>query len=545
MLIIHGAEARPVSTRQPLLACLLVFAVLLIARALGIVSVYFFEEDEASLATGIAALVADTPGSLYRYSVQLGYYRLIEFLDVLFGARIELIPVFMKGLSAVAGALLPVLGFFAFRSELTSRERWLAVFVLAINPLIWRTSEYGNTAMIATTLVTASIVILSNRPRPATRCAALVCFGAAILTRADSVLLTPLIFFLLYRTTESWLAAVKWLAAVGIALLAVYAAAFGFDPRMDSAAGSVASHMGIDRPTMFFEYLLWSVSPLPFVLALWGVRAMLDTRPRLLGLLILWGLPTALFYFRATTTARYFMNVVVPLSFAGAVGMSELIDRLTRSVHTRIAWLATIGFASVHLFLALGWVPSNRPLELLYGGTFRTDDGPMQTGALLVRTYLASGSLLRSLPRPTFGERSYPFWEGPAFNAAIARLSDPKVPRRTTVVILDGGYGHAFHYHTHAAGARFVSAPTSGTLIWEGEVWMEIGHQRVMTRPGWNDVYTALSQFPVTAGDQIWALSPRRAFPDDVALAKMPPGLALESTPSFHENFHTFTVISR
>ena len=67
------------------------------------------------------------------------------------GRKISVKAVTALAAIMVVGALLPVLGFFAFRSELTSRERWLAVFVLAINPLIWRTSEYGNTAMIATT----------------------------------------------------------------------------------------------------------------------------------------------------------------------------------------------------------------------------------------------------------------------------------------------------------------------------------------------------------------------------------------------------------
>jgi hypothetical protein len=544
-MTVYGINSQSPPTIRTATAPLFVFAALLLARILSIVSPYFFEEDEASLAVGIAALVNDTPGGLYRYSVQLGYYRLFEFLDVVLGSRIELIPVLMKGFSAAAGALLPVLGLYAFRTELTVRERWLAVVVLAINPVIWRTSEYGNTAMIATTLATIAVVLLSNRPRPNICCAALACFGAAVLVRADSVLIAPLILLLLYRTSGSWHVAVTWMAALGVTLLAVYGVAFGFDPRMDSAAGAVATHMGINRPTMFWEFLLWAMSPLPFVFALWGVWVMLDTRPRMLGLLVLWGLPTALFYFRATTTARYFMNVVVPLSFAGAVGMSALIDRLKETVRPRIAWIATIGLASVHLFIALGRVPADRPLEFLYGGTFPTDDGPMQTGALLVRTYLAPGSLLRSLPRPTFGDRSYPFWEGPAFNSALARLADPSGPKRTTVIILGGGYGHAFHYHTHAAGVRFVSGPTSGQLLWEGEVWMEIGNQRVMTIAGWADAYAALSRFPVAAGDEVWALSPRGAFPDDVAVAKMPPGLHLESTPSFHENFHTFTVISR
>ena len=529
-------------TKYP--AVVLVFVLLLAARVLGIISVYFFEEDEVALAVGSAALVAGTPGDLYRYTVQVGYYRLIEWLDLLLGSRIYLIPAIMKSLSAAAGALLPVLGFFAFKNELTVRERWLVVFAVAINPIIWRGSQYGNTAMIATTLATLALVVLSNRPATLAKAAALACFGLATLVRADTVLLAPLLLALLYRGSGSLLSALKWSGGFALAMMLLYATVFLVDPRADGPLQSVGSHMGISRPTMFWEYLLWAISPIPFVFALWGIRSLLDSRPRLLGLLLLWCLPTLLFYFRATTTARYFMNVAVPLSIAGAVGMAELVGRLQSRVRPVVAWTATIGLASVHLFVALGRVPSNRPLELFYNGTFPTDDGPMQTGALLVRTYLAQGSLLRSLPNPKFGAQSYPFWEGPSFTKAISVLSDQTAPRRTVIVILWGGFSHAFHYHTHLAGARFISVPPQGKLFWDGETWLELGNTRAMTIGVRYGDYQALPRFDVTAGDQIWTLSPN-PFPDDVALAKMPPGLTLAPIPSFDEHFQTFAVIDR
>lgn len=519
---------------------LIAFVLILAARVLGIISVYFYEEDEVSLAIGAAALVADTAGGLYRYTVQLGYYRLIEFLDLLLGGRIFLIPAIMKGVSALAGALLPVLGYFAFKSELTERERWLSVFVLALNPIIWRCSQYGNSAIIATTLATLSLVMLSNRPATIKTLVAIVLFGIATLVRADTVLLAPILVVLLHRRSESLAATLTWSAGFGVAMTLVYATVLLWDPKADSAVQSVAGHMGINRPTLFWEYLLWAVSPIPLVFALWGSRSLLDSRIRMLGLLLLWCVPTLLFYFRATTTARYFVNATVPLSIMAAIGMTELIERLQTRVRASIAWTATMVAAATHLVVALGHVPPNRPLEIFYSGTFQTDDGPMQTGALLVRTYLSRGSLLRSLPFPKFGAQSYPFWEGVSFTKAMAVLADPAAPRRTVIVILAGGFGHAFHYHTHVAGARFVLGPPEGELIWEGETWLEIGNSRVMTFAG----SKGLPQFDVKAGDQIWTLE-REPFPNDEALEKLPAGLTLARTTSFDEHFHTFEVVDR
>jgi hypothetical protein len=523
---------------------LLVFVILLGARLLGIISVYFLEEDEVSLAVGAAALVADTAGSLYRYTVQLGYYRLIEFLDLILGSRIDLIPAIMKGLSAVAGALIPTLGFFAFKTDLTLRERWLVVFALAINPILWRSSQYGNTAMIATAVATVALVILSNRPARVAQVAALALFGAAILVRADSVLLAPLVLALLCRIDGSCVRALKWGTGLGLAMIAVYVWIHLVDPRADSAIESVSQHMSIGVPTMFWEYLLWAMSPIPITFAIWGMRSLLDSRPQLLGLLLCWCLPTLLFYFRATTTVRYFVNAAVPLSVAAGVGMAELVTQLQMRMRASVAWTATVGFAAVHLFLALGHFRADRPIEMLYSGTFGTDDGPMPTGALLIRTYLTPGSLLRSLPHPQFGRQSYPFWEGPSFRKAISILSDPAAPRRTIIVILTGGFGHAFHYHTHLAGARFISAPPRGELLWEGQLWLELGPSRVMTISEWSEEYHRPARFAVKAGDQVWTLdtNPLARAP---ALAKMPVGLRLAPIPSFDEHFQTFQVVGR
>jgi hypothetical protein len=279
------------------------------------------------------------------------------------------------------------------------------------------------------------------------------------------------------------------------------------------------------------------------VFAILGFRALAESRSWLLGLLLVWAVPSCLFYFRAITTTRYFLIAAVPLSIAAAVGMSDTIERLERRWSPRRSWAAVLGAASVHLVFALGHVPANRPVELLFGGTFQTDDGPMPTGALLARTLLTPGSLLRALPRPGFGRQPYPFWEGVAFNNAIATLADPAAHNRTVVIVLSGGYGHAFHYHTHAAGARFFKGPPSGELLWEGEIWFTLGNSRVMTIASWNDDYDRLARFEVVPGDQIWWLG--GPAPDEDTLAKVPAGLGLAEIPAFDPHFQTFEVTGR
>jgi hypothetical protein len=167
----------------------------------------------------------------------------------------------------------------------------------------------------------------------------------------------------------------------------------------------------------------------------------------------------------------------------------------------------------------------------------------MQTGAMIARAYFSPGSLLRALPYPRFGAQSYPISEGPSFNKAVSVLRDPGAPSRTVLVLLSGGIGHAFHYHTHVAGARFISTPPAGQMLWEGETWFQLGNTRVMTIAHLRETYAKLPRFDVRPGDQIWTLS-LRPFPDEVALGKMPPGLTLSRVPSFDEHFQTFVVVT-
>jgi hypothetical protein len=520
----------------------LLFGLLLIGRALGVESVYFLEEDEVSLAVGSAALVTDTAGGLYRYTVQVGYYRLIEALDLAFGGRVDLVPWIMKGLSAVAGAAIPISGLLSFRYDLSVRERWLFCLLLTANPIIWHSSRYGNTAIVAMALAAAGTAIVSNRPRGSAAAVGLVLIAAATLVRADTVLLAPLVLVLSYRTRGTATAALLWTGAWILGVALAYWAVLAVDPRADSVAQSVSSHMAVERPTLFWEYLLWALSPAPAVLAIWGGRQLLDTRPGLFATVVVWAMPSLLFYARATWTPRYFLQAAVPLSLAAAVGMGDIIDRLQTRFRPSLAWLVGLGVAFTHLFVSLGHVPPGQPAQWLKGASFRTDDGWMPTGALVAQTYLSNWSLVRNLKHPTFGASPFPYWEGVSFTRALTHLQDPAFTTRRIIIVLSGGYGHAFHYHTQVADVRYVSGPPPGALLWEGETWFEVGNRLVMTIAEHTDDYRQLERFAVEAGDEVWIPS-ARLFPTPEELAKVPAGLTLSPIESFDSRFQTFRVV--
>ncbi|MDX1577080.1 MAG: hypothetical protein R3266_01290, partial [Gemmatimonadota bacterium] len=258
---------------------LLTFGVLLLVRWLGAYNVYFLEEDEISLAAGIAALVRDNVGELYRYTPQLGYHRFVEWATLLLGGDIALVPRLMKLWSVIVGALVPALGLLMFRNLLSRPERWLLVLVLAINPILWRSSQYGNSAMASLGFVVVALTLLSNPGGPWRRALGLGAFGLAVFVRADAVVMAPLFAYLLYRELGSWRTALGWLgglAAIGSRAGAVVLAT---DPRLDGAASALANHMmNAEWTTQFWEYLLWAMSPLPLVFAVLGLRALAADR---------------------------------------------------------------------------------------------------------------------------------------------------------------------------------------------------------------------------------------------------------------------------
>lgn len=521
---------------------LVFIALLLVLRITGIYNLYFFEEDEVSIAAGVAALVRDNIGDLYRYSPQLGYYRLMEFLNIAFGGNVALIPAIMKGWSALMGVLVPVTALFAFRAELTTRQRWIAALVLVANPILWKSSQYGNSAMGALGLVCVAMVLLSNRPRQLKEALALVLFVAAVLVRADSVLLVPLVGLLLYRNHQSIRAAALRMALLVLGLLAVYALLMLLDPRLDDAISAVSAHFTVDRNTMFWEYLVWSISPLPLMFAVLGLNRLLDWRPLLLLVLLLWLIAPMAMYFTSTTTPRYFLLTVMPLALATAVGMTDFSERLGHRIPPGLAWTAVVVAAFMHLLLGMGQFKSSWRASPLFGPTIRTDDGNMPTGALLYDTYLRYGFLGQSLRNPGFGQLRTPHWEGVVFNRALQVMGSDAREGHTTVLLLDEGYGHAFHYHAQVAGARYLSRkPTDPSVPFASETWLELGKSSIMTVAIWSSHYTELQQFEVDADDQIWVMG-TKPFPDQAALDKLPSGMTLLPMETFDERIRVFEV---
>jgi hypothetical protein len=522
---------------------LAVFLALFVLRSLAVFSSYFFQVDEVSMATGAIALVHGTGAGIYHYTPHVGYYRLVEAIDLLLGGRATLVPAIIKGLSAAAGAAIPTCALFAFASELTVRQRWLAAFVLALNPLIWIISQYGNAALVATAFATGGLVVLSNRPSLAGRLFACALLGAAALVRADTVFIAPVIAWLFYRIDGSMGRTARWCAGFGIVMAAIFGAILAFDPMADNAMRAIGIHMASTNDRHFWGFVLWSVSPIPLLFALWGLGSMAGANPRLLFALALWAVPTLVFYAPAATIPRYFVNVMVPVAIACAVGLDDAIERASTWIDGRVARAAVPALAAVHLFVGFAYLPWDRGITApLRGSNAPTQGGEeLPTGALLYRTFSNRGVLAWSLPNPQFGTTDR-YWEAAAFARAIEVLADPQAPKRTVIVLLSGGWAQALHYHAEAAGARYLSRrplDSSGTLF--VHTWLEIGNARVDTIPWRPVVYDLVPRFDVTAGDEIWVLG-RKPFPDEESLQKLPPGLSLVAADGFDPNIRVFRV---
>ncbi len=522
-----------------------VFAALVCARVLGIVSVYFFEEDEVALAVGASALVAGTPGDLYRYTVQVGYYRLIEMLDLMVGGRIDLIPSHHEGRVGCRWRVDPHAGFLRIQGRVDGARALACRVALAVNPIIWQSSRYGNTALLATALATAGIVLLSNRPARAGRILALTLVGAATLVRADT------------RAAPAHRAR----ARVPHEQILACRGNLGSGLRTGHGAGVWGNHG--DRPqgrqrrpvrVQAHEHRpthdvlgvppLGNLSVCRRLRRFWGMRTLLDSRAGLFGLLLLWGVPSLLFYFRAVTTARYFLIAAVPLSIAAAVGMSAVVDLLRQWLRPRLAWTFVIGAASVHLFVALGHVPSDRPAEWFTAGRSRPTTG-------------------RCRRAPSWLERSWPLGRCCARcqvrNLGARTTPSGRVCRSTERSLSWQIPGHrAGRWSSFCGGAsatRSITIPTRlapgssrarrgvNSCGGVGKLWFTLGNSRVM----------AIGAGMVTIArfrGSTWPLVTRSGrseptFRAEVALAHVPAGLGLSSIPSFDPHFQTFAVVGR
>jgi len=499
---------------------------LLAARLLAAHFGSFFEQDEISLASGIAAIERGETSGLYRYGVQVGYYRIVAFLAQVLGGDPLIIPPIMIVLSAMAGTAIPLLGLAMFRHDLEPPERWLVVAILAANPILWMSSRYGNTAMPAAALVVASFATLSNRPTRRAEVAALALFGAAILTRADAVLAAGGAAALLGRHHGGWRPAGARIGMLGLGVAMAYGGLLLVDPHMAEVLQTVGRHMSDQTiKTRFWEYLLWAMSPIPLALAVLGLREAVVARPWLAAIIVAWSLPVLAFYFSATTTSRYFLLAVVPLAVAAAIGVTGLVA-LAHSY--RWAVLAgVVALLFVHLLVALGHFAPGRARNLLEQGSVETADGPQWTGAFLYKSYLGPGFRSLQVWRPRFGGIGSPNLAERSAAVALESVAAGDYFGRRIVFVYSGWNGHLAQFYAHAAGARFAAPLPGEHFPPPAEITLGGGAMLLFHV---EELLDALGTVPVAPGDELWVLGQAQAVaavvrraPSDTVLTELAP----------------------
>lgn len=512
-------EAEEIASVGPFWLVALLAVGLLTARLMSAGYGSFTENDSISIAAGVAALRNESIGDLYRYGPQVGYYHLVSVLSRLTGSNLLHIPVVMITLSVVSATVIPLMGLGAFRRDLSRTERWLVAATLAASPVLWMSSRYGNSALPSVALAVAALVILSNAPAARWEMAALTLFGAAILVRADAVLATPGIGVLLWRNRGSLRAAVTRVALLGLGVAALYGFFFVLDRRVLGIVGAVRSHMVNEFGTMFWEYLLWSLSPFPFLFAASGAREMIPARRWLLGFIAAWTLPLFLFYYTATTTPRYFLLAIFPLAIATAVGMTGIV-RLAGARRT-VAWAAVLALGFVHLFVGLGHFVPGRRRSMLKEASFPTHVGPMWTGAFLYKSYVQNAADVGRVLHPRFGAGTA---AEQTLSTAFGELAAGGRRGSHVVLVTESGYGNVMHFYAHVAGARILSRG-AGPLF-NGEFEMELGGTRLTTIGIPLLAADREKRFPVAVGDEVWVVQ-RDSVSSPLVAGRMPAGLAL------------------
>ncbi len=504
---------------EPLLSVALCGLLLLGMRLLAGTFSEFITNDSSALAAGAAALLRGNDGDIYRYGPQFGYYQLVVGLTRLVGGSVMSIPVVMVALSCVASTIIPLAGLYAFRADLSRHERWIAAAVLATSPVIWWSARYPNSPLPSVAMAVMAVTILSNRPNAARELLALALFVGAILIRADAVLVSGAVALILLRNHRQFRpAAVRMVALAGM-VACIYAIAFASDSRMRSMLGDIEAHLTNIDETYFWTYLLFSVSPFPFIFAILGFREMMPERRWLLLVLAALSLPVLAFYFASTTQPRYFLLPSFAIALASAVGMSAIVQLVPR--HRRLAVAAVASLASVHLFVGLSRFSPGSRHGWLYQSTLATQEGPMWTGALLFKSYGMLGHVRPSVFAPAFGrqlsvERS--------LRQAFAELSSAKWNHRHVVLLIEVRFSRIAHFFAQAAGMQIVSKQPGP--IWDKPFELTLGGAR-LSMIGWlafsSDTTLVV---PARTGDEVWAFGFRERELSDMS-QRMPPGLTL------------------
>lgn len=508
---------------RPLLIATLAI-VLLAARLLGAHFIAFYQHDEVLLAASVATLARDSIGDVYRYGPQIGYYRLVEGLQSLLGGDLRTVPIIMITLSTLSGTIIPLCGLFAFPNLLTSTERWVLAGLLVINPILWMSSTYGNSAMPSAALLVVAVAILSNWPRPALEAAALALYGAAILVRADAVLAFPLVVLLLHLRYREIRVTLTRTAPLVIVLAVVYGFLFLTDTHMATALEGVKGHLTSPAfETRFWDYLLWSTSPLILAFAVVGVRELLAARRQLMACVAVWCLPFFAFYYSSTTSPRYFVPTAMPVMVCSSVGAMALIPLLA-PLRRWLAAAVLALLATLHLFIGLSHFTPGSPKNLLEQAQFETHVGPLWTGAYLYKTYFTPWFLGRSLRHPGFGRDNR---TQQTLDSSLAAVATGAERGHTIVVLLGGWNGHVFHYYAQVHGAHYTSrAPGPEFTTFATETWMTLGGARLMSIRWANPEYRAMQRLPVGPGDQVWVLAFNSEI-DNLLRAQVPRDLAL------------------
>jgi hypothetical protein len=228
-----------------------------------------------------------------------------------------------------------------------------------------------------------------------------------------------------------------------------------------------------------------------------------------------------LFYFRATTTPRYFLLTIFPLAIATALGMAGIV-RLAGSRRT-LAWAGVLMLGFVHLLVGLGrYVPSH-PRSMLREASFPTHVGPMWTGALLYKSYIQNGIAASRVLHPRFGTGNA---AEQTMTATFGELASGRRRGERIVLLPETGYGNVLHFYAQAAGARVLSRG-AGPLF-NGDFEMELGgaHLSVVGFPLL--VADSGKRLPVTAGTELWLIQ-RDSSSVPLAASRLPAGLRLGS----------------
>lgn len=496
---------------------LLLFLILVCVRGAFSFRQAWFEGDDICIAAGVGALLNDNCGDDYRYSVQPGYYRLVQGIVTLSGGDVAFVPEVMFGLSAIAGAWIAALALLAFPGKIGDRHRYVLAAVLFANPIIWVSSQYGNTAILATALGASCVVWLTRRPGKAGEIAALTLWGLAALVRTDAVLLAPVVAVLLFQRHGIKGMVVRG-AAVGIAVGAVFAALIAFDPRMTNPLDEVGAHvLNEDVTSNFLPYLMWAMSPIPLVFALVGLIGRAVRLDGIIVALTAWIVPVLGFYLTSTTTPRYFLLATFPIAVLTVLGAVDAFVLLGRRKPVLVALTVALG---LHLVVALGHRDESLGWQGYFGdASFPTDDGPMPTG-WLIRHGLRN--LKRRMEEPVFlGQNGF----AREIDRELKLLAEGGGPRRIFFVL--GGFPTvSFHYHAQKAGCVYVSREEGKTFATLTR--LEVGDTTVFTVANWSGDLDRMTALPVGEGDQIWIANgaPHAAVvgmvPDDLGLRPEP-----------------------